>query len=83
VAQKHAVDRAEAMSDTVITQLRLLQEGLDLKAFQARFNQSLDEAYNGTVRQLINWGLLQVEEDHLRLTKNGRFLSNQVFYHFV
>jgi oxygen-independent coproporphyrinogen-3 oxidase len=83
VAEKHAVDRAEAMSDTVITQLRLLQEGLDLKAFQAQFSQSLDEAYNGVVRQLIGWGLLQVEDDRLRLTKNGRFLSNQVFYRFM
>lgn len=83
VAGSHRVDRAEAMSDTVITQLRLLQEGLDLAAFQAQFGQTLDEAYNGTVSQLVEWGMLNAADGRLRLTKKGRFLSNQVFYRFV
>jgi oxygen-independent coproporphyrinogen-3 oxidase len=82
-AAHHAVDRAEAMSDTVITQLRLLQEGLDLDAFQSRFGQSLDDAFDGTVSQLVEWGLLMVGNGRLRLTRKGRFLSNQVFYRFM
>jgi oxygen-independent coproporphyrinogen-3 oxidase len=83
VAAHHAVDRAEAMSDTIITQLRLLQEGLDLAAFQARFGQSLDDAFDGTMSQLVAWGLLVVGNGRLRLTEKGRFLSNQVFYRFM
>jgi oxygen-independent coproporphyrinogen III oxidase len=83
VADHHAVDEAEAMSDTVLTQLRLLHEGLDLDAFSARFGRSLDAAYDGTVTQLIGWGLLKVENGRLLLTERGRFLSNQVFYRFM
>ncbi|MCB9422639.1 MAG: radical SAM family heme chaperone HemW [Ardenticatenaceae bacterium] len=83
VAAHHAVDRAEAMSDTIITQLRLLQEGLDLAAFQTRFGQSLDDAFDGTMSQLVDWGLLAVGNGRLRLTQQGRFLSNQVFYRFM
>lgn len=89
VAAHHLVDRAEAMSDTIITQLRLLQEGLDLVAFQARFGQNLDDAFDGTMSQLIDWGLLAVCDRNavgngrLRLTQKGRFLSNQVFYRFM
>ncbi|MEJ2748051.1 MAG: hypothetical protein P8183_09100, partial [Anaerolineae bacterium] len=83
VAAYHAVDRAEAMSDTIITQLRLLQEGLDLAAFQARFGQTLDDAFDGTMSQLVEWGLLAVGNGRLRLTQKGRFLSNQVFYRFM
>ena len=56
-AAYHAVDQAEAMSDTIITQLRLLQEGLDLTAFQTRFGHSLDDAFDGTMSQLVGWGI--------------------------
>lgn len=83
VAAAHRVSREEAMSDTIITQLRLLQEGLDLDAFARRFGQSLDEAYNGTAAQLMDWGLLHRRQNRLLLTENGRFLSNQVFYRFM
>ena len=83
VANSHLVDEAEAMSDTVITQLRLLQEGLDLRAFAQRFGRSLTDAYGATVTNLLAWGLLRQENERLLLTKNGRFLSNQVFYRFM
>lgn len=83
VAKKHVVDRAEAMSDVIIAQLRLLQEGVDLDAFAAAFGQTVEEAYGDTVRQLVEWGLLWTIDGRLRLTKRGRFLSNQVFYRFV
>jgi oxygen-independent coproporphyrinogen III oxidase len=83
VADNHGVDQAEAMSDTVITQLRLLQEGLDLGAFAHRFGRSLSEVYGSTVADLTAWGLLRQEGERLLLTKNGRFLSNQVFYRFM
>ena len=83
VAHSHLVDEAEAMSDTVITQLRLLQEGLDLRAFAHRFGRSFTEAYGQTVTNLLEWGLLQQQDERLLLTKNGRFLSNQVFYRFM
>lgn len=83
VAHSHLVDEAEAMSDTVITQLRLLQEGLDLHAFAQRFGRSLTDAYGTTVSNLLEWGLLHQKDERLLLTKNGRFLSNQVFYRFM
>ncbi|MFQ5399522.1 MAG: radical SAM family heme chaperone HemW [Anaerolineae bacterium] len=79
----HVVERQEAMSDTVITQLRLLQEGLGLEAFAQAFGQSIDEAYPALVGQLVEWGLLCMENGRLRLTQKGCFLSNQVFYRFM
>jgi oxygen-independent coproporphyrinogen-3 oxidase len=83
VADYHAVDRAEGMTDTIITQLRLLEEGLDLAAFETTFGQSLDEAFNGTVSQLQDFGLLWRQDGRLRLTEQGWLLSNQVFYRFM
>lgn len=82
-AKHHAVTRSEAMSDIVITQLRLLQEGLDLAAFAAQFGQSLNAAYDGLIEDLMEWGLVEEVNGRLLLTKHGRFLSNQVFYRFM
>ena len=83
VADFHAVERPEGMSDTVITQLRLLDEGLDLAGFRQTFGQTLNEAFNGTVTQLEDWGLLWERDGRLLLTEKGWFLSNQVFYRFM
>jgi oxygen-independent coproporphyrinogen III oxidase len=83
VAAAHRLDEAEAMADTMITQLRLLQEGLDMAAFARRFGRSVREVYGETVEQLLAWGLLREAGERLYLSERGRFLSNQVFYRFV
>ena len=83
VAQAHAVSTQEAMADTMITRLRLLQEGVDLAAFETQFGCSVYQAFDGAAQQLVDWGLLYVSEGRLLLTERGWFLSNQVFYRFV
>jgi oxygen-independent coproporphyrinogen III oxidase len=83
VAEAHRLDDAEAMADTIITQLRLLQEGLDLEGFKQRFGRGIREVYGETVDQLVDWGLLREGAGRLLLTERGWFLSNQVFYRFL
>jgi oxygen-independent coproporphyrinogen-3 oxidase len=83
VAEIYRLTVQEQMSDTIITQLRLLEEGLDLTAFQEMFGRSLYNAYPETAEQLINFGLLHERDARLLLTKKGWFLSNQVFYRFM
>ena len=81
-AEWHDLDVAEEMSDRAITQLRLLQEGLDLAAFEAQFGQSFDEAFDEAAK-LEQWRLLERDGSRLLLTRDGWFVSNQVFYRFV
>lgn len=83
VAQYHQLSQKEKMSDTIMTQLRLLHEGLDLIKFEQQFGQSLTEAYPEVLPQLLDWALVKTENERLLLTENGRFLSNQVFYRFM
>ncbi len=83
VAESHPLTREEAMTDTIITQLRLLAEGLDLAAFAHTFGQSFTEAFHDTAAQLVDWELLTVADGRARLTRRGWFLSNQVFYRFI
>lgn len=77
------LSRADQMGETMITQLRLLNEGVDAAAFRQRFGQTIAAAYPGVIERLAGDGLVQWVGDSLRLTERGRFLSNQVFYHFV
>lgn len=83
VADAYLLTGAQAMADTVITQLRLLEEGLDLAAFADRFGRSLRQVYPSTVERLIDIGLLEERAGRLRLTRRAWFLSNQVFVEFV
>ncbi|MCP4420933.1 MAG: coproporphyrinogen III oxidase family protein, partial [Chloroflexi bacterium] len=83
VVASHLVSRAEAISDTMMTQLRLLKEGLDLDNFAAQFGNSVAEIYGDTLAQLQDWELVVVENGRLQLTQKGWFLSNQVFYRFM
>jgi oxygen-independent coproporphyrinogen-3 oxidase len=83
VAAHHTLTVPEQMTDTIITQLRLLDEGLDLAAFEQKFGQSLLDVYGQPVAQLIEWELLSLADGRLRLTPKGWFLSNQVFYRFL
>jgi oxygen-independent coproporphyrinogen-3 oxidase len=83
VAQSTKLERAEQISDTVITQLRLLNEGLDIAAFETQFDVSPREAFGTTLDELLEWRLLKVHENRLLLTERGQFLSNQVFYRLM
>lgn len=83
VAGKEKLTLNQKMSDTMITQLRLVEEGLDLLNFRQQFGQSPQDAYPGLIERLQNWGLLSVRSQRLYLTERGKFLSNQVFYNFI
>lgn len=83
VAESYQLSRKEAMSDTMITQLRLLNEGLDMAGFAAKFGQTVEESYDKILAELVDWGLVKAENGRLLLTEKGWFLSNQVFYRFM
>ena len=83
VAEANQMSQADRISETMITQLRLLEEGVDLAWFSAEFGLTLDDHYGETLTQLIDWGLVEKKFGRLRLTPQGWFLSNQVFYRLV
>ena len=58
-------------------------EGINLEAFKAQFGKSFWDVYEDETKHLINRGLLEENEDMLRLTPLGLDLSNQVFMEYV
>lgn len=83
VKAHEALSQSDQIADTVITQLRLLHEGIDMPNFEKRFNVSVHEQFGEALTQLLDWGLLQVDDERLLLTKQGVFLSNQVFHRLI
>lgn len=56
-----------------------LSKGLDLKEMGSRFGADL----LAKVEDLVSAGLLQVEQQNLKLTRRGMLMSNEVFSRFV
>lgn len=84
---REQLERATMMQEQLLLGLRLVREGVSLAGFAARFGQSLAEVYPqavaiGLERGLTEW-VQAPDGPHLRLTRAGRFLANQVIIEFM
>jgi len=68
--------------ETIFLGLRLTA-GFDLESFRIRFGVSLDQVYPGLTARLIGEGLLELDANHLRLTRRGLAVANMVMAEFV
>lgn len=71
-----------AMGETIMLGLRML-DGVDLPAFEARFDVSLEQEYASEVSELRSRGLIELTKTHLRLTHTGLFIANEVAAEFL
>lgn len=83
VSGKEKLSTETIMSETMITQLRLLEDGLALNNFKEKFGLHPTQAFPGVIEKHIAYGLLVVDGDRLRLSEAGWLLSNQVFVDFM
>lgn len=79
--QEH-LTREQELAETIILGLRL-KEGVNLAVLSGRFRLDVMEKYTDQTKDLIAWGLVELAEGHLRLTKRGLPLANEVFYRFL
>lgn len=79
----HCNTPREDMQETMMTGLRLTQEGVSSQAFQSRFGLALTDAFGPEIDELLGLGLLKWAGESLRLSERGRLLGNQVFMRFV
>lgn len=74
------------MKETLLMGLRLTEEGVSTRDFYIRFKEKLEIVFAQELEDLLELRLLAYEQDRgdrIRLTRKGRFLSNQVFLRFV
>ncbi len=84
---RERLERVTMMQEQLLLGLRLVREGVSLAGFAARFGQPLAEVYPEAVAAGLRRGLTEWVEapdgPHLRLTRTGRFVANQVIIEFM
>jgi oxygen-independent coproporphyrinogen-3 oxidase len=78
IVERTELTEADARSEAIFLGLRLMR-GIDLNSYHARFGTNLREQFNGELDRLKEAGLIEIEQDSLRLTSRGALLSNEVF----
>jgi oxygen-independent coproporphyrinogen-3 oxidase len=72
----------ERIEDAIILGLRLTG-GINQEDFLNRFGVDIMEEYRNVIVSCQDQGLLEINDDHICLTKTAYFLSNQVFRQFM
>lgn len=72
----------DAMAEFMFLGLRMA-DGISIAAFRDEFGVSPDEAFGSAPAELEQYGLVQREDDTLRLSRRGMLLSNRVFGRFI
>jgi oxygen-independent coproporphyrinogen-3 oxidase len=76
------VPREAAMEEAFFLGLRL-NRGVDLRAVAAEFGESSLTAVVAVIDELVEYALLERVDRRVRLTAQGRLLSNEVFEKFL
>jgi oxygen-independent coproporphyrinogen III oxidase len=76
------VSPEDALQEAFFLGLRL-NRGVDLGVLRLEFRENQVRAYNDTISELMDAGLLEKEAATIRLTAKGRMLSNEVFERFI
>ena len=58
-------------------------EGVDLHCFRERYGVDFLSSYDRPIRELQSAGMLEVTPTHVRLTRSGRFVANDVCGEFI
>ena len=82
VSQRHQLTPEERLGDALFTGLRLV-EGLDLDRVRLRYGVDVMERYRPAIAVFLDQALLVHESQHLRLTRPGMLLANEVMRTFV
>lgn len=76
------INRERNLQEAVYLGLRTVC-GIDVEKFQDRYHTNVLEKYAAPISKMVEMGLLTHEHNHLRLTRKGFILSNEVFQEFI
>jgi oxygen-independent coproporphyrinogen III oxidase len=77
------VNRETEISETIMMGLRLTQAGMSRAVFRERFGVDLYDLHRATIDKFIGYGMLYVDDEVVRLTQQGRFVSNAVIRELI
>lgn len=78
IVERTELSQEDAKSEAIFLGLRLMN-GLDLQSYRTRFGQDLGHEFNRELMRLSEAGLVEINNEVLKLTTRGALLSNEVF----
>ncbi|MBX0315006.1 radical SAM family heme chaperone HemW [Planococcus glaciei] len=82
ILNTHEVPVNEKMEEEMFLGLRKTA-GVSISGFQEKFQQSLEEVYGAILEKEVANRHLEIEDGRVKLTKQGRFVGNEVFEQFL
>lgn len=82
VVERRELNEADRQSEAVFLGLRMM-EGYNVREYRARFGVDLIERHREDLERFYDAGLIELNNNVLRLTRSGALLSNEVFAAFV
>lgn len=77
------VSQEDEISETIMMGMRMTQEGIDRRRFAARFGVDIYSLKQAAIDKHVQSGLLELTETTLRLTEEGRLISNFVLVDLI
>ena len=81
ITEEH-LSQKEQMEEEMFLGLRK-KSGVSMVRFEEKFGRSFEGLYGEIVRDLVQQGLMQIENDRVRMTKRGLFLGDTVAERFI
>lgn len=78
-----AVSREDEISETIMMGMRMTHEGIDRARFAARFGEDIYAIKRSAIDKHLKNGLLELTDTTLRLTEQGRLISNFVLVDLI
>lgn len=82
IIQKDRIDNSEDLFESIILGLRL-NKGIALHEINAKYEIDFYQKYKNGIEALTQQGLIEYDDQTIRLTIKGMDLSNQVFLRFM
>ncbi len=80
--EEHMLTRKEEVEEFMFLGLRM-DRGISKKKFEKDLNIPYNDVYRETTDVLIRDGLIEEDDDYIRLTEHGRDISNHVLAEFL
>ena len=82
ITQRTELSEPQAFSESIFLGLRLMQ-GISIQALQEQFGVDIRTEHQEDLDRFHQAGLLEIDGDLIKLTRQGALLSNEVFSAFV
>ena len=80
--EEFKLSQTEKIEECLFLGLRLMQ-GLEISAVNQKYQISIEELYQTTLKKFTEQGYLEIKEGWLRLTRQGILMANEVFAAFL